>query len=287
MIVSKISGGLGNQMFQFAAGRRLAHHLGTNFKLDTSWFDQFDNRQFSLGCFDIEVEIATDVDLSRLRPFSKRLDKLLSKCPFHQSSLVKERHYNFDPSVLNLKGDLYLDGYWQSYKYFQDISEIIGADFSLSRELSDATLETAKEIESCESVSIHIRRGDYLTVKENIEKYINLKRDYYSDCVSYIKSRVDNSVFFLFSDEVDWDCTEYFDFSRESIRICNAKRPDYEDLHLMRLCKHNIIANSSFSWWGAWLNKNPEKIVCAPKQWFTEISGRKTGDLIPPEWMTL
>jgi len=281
MIIIKLQGGLGNQMFQYAIGRFLAEKNKTELKLDLSFYNEQQiepQRKYSLEYFNIIENITGGKDLKKIKKGIKKLVYLIYKVFLAETFVyTKENFFHFDSNILKIKGDVYLDGYWQSEKYFQSIEEIIHKEFTLKNKLQKEDL--INKINNSNSVSIHIRRDDY-TNKKN---YYVLTIEYYKEAIKIIKEKNQNIHLFVFSDDINWVKnnlkTEF------PITFIDGNK-DYEDLILMSMCKHNIIANSSFSWWGAWLNQNPHKIVIAPKKWFNkpEIN---TKDLIPESWLKI
>lgn len=291
MVIVRIISGFGNQMFQYAAGRRLAHVLGVELKLDISSYKKFYKlRTYNLRAFNIQENIATTDEVQRLTlknsSLLKRIsNRLLRKQQTPPATYFKEKYFHFDSDVLNLCDDVYLEGYWQSEKYFADISEIIRQEFSVKIPQQAKDQELAELIGSCESVSLHVRRGDYVSDPRTNQMFVTCDLDYYYRCVDHISQTVQRPHFFIFSDDHQW--------AHDNLKLPfptvfvdhNGADKDYEDLRLMSLCKHNIIANSSFSWWGAWLNNYKEKIVIAPSQWF-RIDMNEC-DLIPGNWLRL
>ena len=280
-------GGLGNQMFQYAAGRRLAYTLDTELKLDISWFEKQSLRSYDLGAFKIREKFATVGEsvglIYRKRWFLERiLDRILRRTPQYAASYVKEKKsFHFDSDILNLPDNLYLDGYWQSEKHFLDIADIIIREFEVKKPPGGKVKELSKIIASCESVSLHIRRGDY------IEKKIGCcDLNYYERCIDYLNQRVKNPHIFVFSDEPQWAYENLKMNHTHMIIGHNSGNKSYEDMWLMSLCKHHIVANSTFSWWGAWLNINPNKIVLCPINWIAR-QDHKPKDLFPDNWIKL
>jgi hypothetical protein len=198
---------------------------------------------------------------------------------------VKEKHLHFDREILNLTDGIYLHGYWPSEKYFTSIADSIRSELTVKSPLTGRDKEIAEQITSCDSVSVHIRRADYLpnTYTEQLLETCSL--EYYLCSVERIARNVNKPHFFVFTDDKEWAC-ENFQLPYP-ITFVDHNGPDknYEDMRLMSLCKHNIIANSTFSWWGAWLNKNPYKMVFAPNKWFTEKARSSSKDLIPDSWI--
>lgn len=293
MIITKLCGGLGNQMFQYAAGRSLAFKLGTDLKLDLACYSSSMSRSYSLSHLKIIESFATESEIQKLkyRALSygeKILPKLRlrSHAPSQAFSYVKEKHFHFDPAILALKGDIYLEGYWQSEKYFCDIMKIIREDFSLKLPLSSESLKLYDTIHSHESISIHIRRGDYVTNPSTNQYHGTCSLNYYNLSIRYLVDFVRNPYFIVFSDDPDW-CQQNLKIPFQTT-IINHKGQDlsHEDIYLMSLCKHHIIANSSFSWWGAWLNPKSDKIIICPTKWFAQ-KNLNTQDLIPQNWIRM
>ena len=287
MIVVKLKGGLGNQLFQYAVGRHLAEIHRTVLKMDISFFDTYELHAYSIGPFNIQENFASAKEIRQLT-FEKQgiLDRIvrraLRKTKERAPTYVEERMFRFDPEILNLPDGVYLNGYWQSEKFFADIAGIIRQEFVVKIPPGGKNKEFAETIASCESVSLHIRRGSYLIYPYN-QVHGTCSLDYYFRCVGCIAKAVKNPHFFIFSDDPGW--------VRDNLKLPypttlvdhNGADKDYEDLRLMTQCKCHIIANSTFSWWGAWLSQRGGKMVFAPQQWFAK-SGTNTEDLIPTGW---
>lgn len=266
MIIARLIGGLGNQCFQYAVGRHLSEIHHTELKIDISEFETYKLHPYSLSHFNIIENFATSEDVAKLKH-------------------VREKHFHFDPEILNLSDGVYLHGYWQSEKYFSSTEDIVRRELAVNSPLLGKDKEVAEQIILCDSVSVHIRRGDYLpnTYTEQILETCSL--DYYLHSIERIANNVKKPHFFIFSDDIKWT-SENFKLPYP-ITFVDHNGPDknYEDMRLMSLCKHNIIANSTFSWWGAWLNKNPDKLVYAPKKWFSEKARSSAKDVIPNLWI--
>jgi len=294
MVIVRLIGGLGNQMFQYAAGRSLALRHGTTLKLDISGFEQYPLRRYSLGCFNICEEFATPEEVARLKsPPRSRLVRLVRRAwrkltgptPYYRQPVFYESMlHSFDPNIWKTPKHVYLDGYWQSEKYFKDIEQLIRDEFTIRIDQDSHSRKIAAMIAATNSVSIHVRRGDYVSNPVTNRVHGVCELEYYMKCVHYIEDKVESPDFFVFSDDPDWVV--------ENLRLPfpmtfvthNGGGREYEDLRLMSLCKHHIIANSSFSWWGAWLNANSGKVVLAPWQWFNDRA-RDTRDLLPDSWI--
>jgi hypothetical protein len=221
--------------------------------------------------------------LRKIIPFRKLRDKMTKesfKLPF-----IEEKNFNeFESDLLNFKTPAYFGGYYQTEKYFADLREELLEDFSLNVELGFKNEKMLEKIKNCESISLHIRRGDYL---KRIDTYGTCSIEYYKNAIERIlkNANLQAPVIFVFSDDYKW-VKENLKFPYETIYAdINSSDKGYFDLELMKNCKHNVIANSSFSWWGAWLNENPDKIVVAPKPWFKYL--KTDGDLIPENWTQL
>jgi len=289
MIIVKLIGGLGNQMFQYAVGRRLAYKYNTELKLDIQGFKDYKLRNYSLNNFNIVENFATAKDLSHVLLHSdgsavKIFKHIIRNIPNVQSiEYVKEKKFSFQQSILSLPDNVYLEGYWQSEKYFSDIEDIIRNEFSIVNPLTSASQEIAEQIKDCESVSVHVRRGDYVSNPKTNSFHGVCGLEYYCRAIDMIREKIDNPHFFIFSDDPEWVCCNIKPDAPTTYVRHNYCSKDYEDICLMSMCKHNIIANSSFSWWGAWLNTNPDKIIIAPSKWFNDLS-INTDDLIPKKW---
>jgi hypothetical protein len=292
MIIVQLIGGLGNQMFQYAAGCSLAVHHNTELKLDTTQCCQDKLRDCDLSVFSITANVALSMDLDRVRrPLTWNIKHPVGslRTVIRQNATiryVKERNFYFDPDIIALPNNIYLEGYWQSEKYFAEITDIIKKEFSFVNPPSKINREIIEEIRGCNSVSLHIRRGDYVSNPIAKEILGVLGIEYYMHALNFIESKIENPHIFVFSDDIQW--------ARENLKTTlplrfinhNRMEMDYEDLRLISNCKHHVIANSSFSWWGAWLDNNYNKIVIAPKSWFNTKS-LDSKDLIPNEWIKL
>jgi hypothetical protein len=285
MIISKIIGGLGNQLFQYAAGRTLAHLNQSEFRLDVSAFDEYKLRDFELLNFNIAANFATENEIKGLLP-AHNLEKIFQYLsPVRKRTYYREKYFHFDKNVLMLGPDVYLKGHFQSEKYFLSAVEIIRKEITLKDAVIRNVADFSKKSRSGNSISVHIRRGDLSKNSVSTEYHGILSAEYYKDAFEVINSKIPNPVFYFFSDDINW--------VKENLNIPGAiyvsgeiSKNHLEDLYLMSQCKHHIIANSSFSWWGAWLNDNPEKIVIAPKKWFNK-GPKDTYDLYPEGWIVI
>lgn len=300
MIVVRLAGGLGNQMFQYAIGRHLAEKQYTVLKLDLSDFEIQTLRRYGLHCFHVCENIATQGEIEAIKGHEltrvERVSaKILWRLGFRQAAnkmwpagkIINEKEESiFASEVLSETGHLYLQGYWQSELYFVDIREILLREFTLKYPPSPYSLTIEAKIASTNSVSLHIRRGDYVHDPIINESHGVCSLDYYQLAIDKILTAVPNPHFFVFSDDLPW-VVENFKLDIPMTLVGQmANKKDFEDLWLMSRCQHQIIANSSFSWWGAWLNPNPNKVVCAPSRWFNNFPINPQ-DLIPETWIKL
>lgn len=297
MIFVKISGGLGNQMFQYAYGRSLAARKGVELVLDCSFYENerkhplVTRRIFELEIFNIKSKVLKASDMkSRLLIFAnvmlKKVADVAGLKRLSQSVYQLEDSVN-DPSG-NASRNCILNGYWQSEDYFKESASIIRNDFRFKKELEGNNQGLAARMRKTNSVSIHIRRGDYVFDAATNKTHGICSLEYYENAVMLIAGHVADPVFYIFSDDMEWvKLNLQLAFSYEYIEG-NNEQAGYVDMQLMSICKHNIIANSSFSWWAAWLNSNEKKIVVAPGKWFADPSlHAKSRQVIPAGWTTL
>lgn len=289
MIIVRLKGGLGNQMFQYALGRVLVSKNNTELKLDTSFYNLnlrgVTKRGYDLDVFNISGEIAHKSDI----PFFHRLynNKVVISLLWVVRKIFKnkglEKSFNFDPSVFDIGKNVYLEGYWQSPKYFNSFEDVIRKDFTLKNPPTKNIQDLAKEISNTKALCIHVRRGDYVGNKSH--EVVN--NEYYERGVSLVSEKMNIEKIYVFSDDIAW-CENNLKFKFPITFVSNEYAGDKGEGHmyLMRKCKSFIIANSSFSWWAAWLSYDKEKIVVCPEQWFPDAS-INTSDLIPKEWIRI
>lgn len=290
MIIARLLGGLGNQIFQYSLGRHLAIRLSAELKFDITGFETFYKlHKYSLWSLNIKENFASKEEIEL---FTAIPEKVISKVAlkfkrkFNQYAIITEPHFHFYERVFELKGNIYLDGYWQAEKYFKSIREIILKECSVKNELSGRDKEIAEMMSKTNAVCMHIRRADYVKNTNTNDVLGTCSIDYYTRSADIIAEKKNDPTFFVFSDDHEW--------VKENIKLNypvvyvdhNNADKNFEDLRLMSLCKHNVIANSSFSWWGAWLNNNPEKMVIAPQKWFNNFDAN-TKDLYPVDWIKI
>lgn len=293
MIIVKLMGGLGNQMFQYATGRSLADRHKTDLLLDASGYENIPEgdtpREYELGYYPLRAGLATTEQLARVKPagyqptLSERWRRAFSSNgPIFTFSEPSKNYYTGFPKLRN---NTYLIGWWQDQKYFMSIRDKLLTEFVPQVPFSPAAEKTLQAIKAAPtSVSIHVRRGDYVT-NPNANKHHGLAPiDYYNTAMVQLREQFQNATFFVFSDDITW-CQA--NLKGQSMTYVEGTTAGYEDLHLMRHCQHNIIANSSFSWWGAWLNDSTAKTVIAPKLWFQDEAANAETDVVPEAWARL
>jgi hypothetical protein len=281
MVITNIIGGLGNQMFQYAIGRAVAHKNSDILKLDIRGFARYKlHSGYILNAFNIDEKIADINDIKRLgyrNRFLRRLAKMgifnYKKSTFYAEK--PEYESKFDEKVFSYK-DVYLYGYWQNEKYFLDIRDILINEFTLKKPIGKNADKYMSLITNTNSVSIHVRMGDYL----ELGWFIGI--EYYKRALKCICNKVTDPTFFIFSNDIEW-CKENLNFIDNPVFVENTAN-ELEDFELMKNAKHNIIANSTFSRWAAWLNTNNDKIVIAPKIW-TNV--RDSFCPVPETWVKI
>lgn len=292
MIIVKLMGGMGNQMFQYAAARYLAWRHNTVLKLDISFLegDQQGNttRKFELDHFSITAEKTSRWENVAMSGRGRSgletvIARVIQKVAGYSG--YREKWYHFDPSLLMLPDNVYLEGYWQTERYFTEISNIIRKEFTVNTPLTGKNQELSDEIRAVNAVAMHIRRGDYVTNEKISAKHCVCDLEYYLRAEDRIAQAVEDPCFYLFSDDPEW-VADNLKLNHPVRYVSNNISLACEDLRLMSLCKYHVIANSSFSWWGAWLSVSPDKLVIAPVRWFNDPS-INTGDLIPRNWVRL
>jgi hypothetical protein len=289
MIIVQLFEGLGNQMFQYACGKSLAYRIKTGLVIDNRRliryplhvppkrpFNQF-SREYSLNVFSANI---TTLENMPIQEFSKTFN-------------VVEEHFDqqlrYDPDFAKGGGrNIFLTGYWQSWKYFKDIDFLIRKNFQFTKQgFSENVLQLSEILQQNKfSIALHVRRTDYM---QHHNSFIGiLPVAYYSDAIQYISNLIAKPVFYIFSDDPDWAETNIKPLCNDNETHIIRNNSNVEDLYLMTQCKHNIIANSTFSWWGAWLNTNPDRIVVTPKIWFIGMKLKVDEiDLIPSDWISL
>ncbi len=290
MIIVRMVGGLGNQMFQYAIGRKIAHEKDLPLKLDISAFEDYKRRSFELVKYRINADVATPQDIARFRSedaLRRKLQRLYSLIiPFSKKRIIKENDFVYDARMERVGDLVYLDGYWQSEKYFKSIDGLIRKELVLKDAPDNENSVMATQIKAVNAVALHIRRGDYVTNPEANAYHGVCSLEYYRNAMEKITERINDPYFFIFSDDPGWVLDNLKIDGRFQVVSNNSVESGCEDMRLMSMCKHFIIANSSFSWWGAWLSENRNKIVMAPGKWFRD-PGIDTSDLLPQSWIRI
>jgi hypothetical protein len=278
MLVVRLHGGLGNQMFQYAIGRHLSLKTKQRLRFEIGMHNPSHLGEFDLDRFNIAGTVAPRIEGALLwRPpvrllmaghFPQRWSR------FHRIYIQQKNDFYHD--VLNIRGSAYLVGWWQDERYFSESADVLRNDFTLKEPPSGANERLLDAIRARASIAVHVRRGDYVMDPAVARHYAICDLDYYRTAWSRMKELVPDGHYFIFSDDIAW-CKENLGFLDQVI-FCETNSPEqrHEDLRLMTQCKHFIIANSSFSWWGAWLSQGSGKVVIAPAKW--------TG-MFPPGWL--
>ncbi|CAG5007978.1 O-antigen biosynthesis glycosyltransferase WbnK [Dyadobacter sp. CECT 9275] len=291
MITVKLQGGLGNQLFQYATARAVAMKHRTNIAFDiTSLYatnTDITPREFELNKLSIEYKspsIAAKLAYKLVNiPFGNFIQNTLLK--FLSARIYTEKSLLYNPFILDQTcKNTYLTGFFQSEKYFNSIKTELLREICWQPEHN----HIVNVIKNTNSVSLHIRRGDYAANYKTQKFHGLLPLEYYNNAIKYITDRISDIHIFVFSDDINWS-KQHLNFKGKLTFVEeNSASESYKDLQLMSLCKHNIIANSSFSWWGAWLNQHTNKIVVAPKRWFADTTAQEQShDIVPKEWIRL
>jgi hypothetical protein len=291
LVIVRLVGGLGNQMFQYAAGRAHALACGSDLLLHVADLEKtWTPRKCVLeNAFRIPARIAEPEDVARVLEWKTPLRKVLLRRNFfglRGKRLVVEPQFTYWSEIRAAESTCYLAGYWQSERYFSDIANRIREDFCFRDELTHDNEVVRSEIASSVAVSVHVRRGDYVTNPKIAAFHGVCAPEYYERAVAHIRSRYGSARFFVFSDDIDWARTHIPVPAGSCFVAGNAGVADYRDMHLMSLCHHHVVANSTFSWWGAWLGAEQDKIVVAPKNWF-DSAQQDTSTLFPPAWQLM
>ncbi len=303
MIITWLNGGLGNQMFQYAAGLALAHQRRTVLKLDVSWFRHYDEFEahniYGLHCFNILEQFATADEITRLcgrpltfaercaLPVARRL-RLNDYVARHTATgqLHDAKSFHFYPEFFDLPDNTMISGWWQSEKFFAPVADHIRLHFSFRFPPLPAVAEMAARIRSGPSAAVHFRRGDYTRNQTFNQKIGVIGPAYYDRAIQLLRERSPDATLYIFSDDIDAIEREYrVPGPHVFVRAVHHWHP-WDKIRLMSLCDHIAIANSTFSWWAAWLNPSPTKLVIAPDPWFAN-SIHNSSDVVPDSWTRL
>jgi hypothetical protein len=279
MIITRLHGRLGNQMFQYAAGAALAAREGVPLAIDTRRAIH-KNEGVLTRVFDLPLsDPAYLPPAQHARPLSHALWRLIGRRPRFR----RERGLGYNPAFETWGDHSYLHGYWQSETYFAPIAERIRKDFTFTPEMSALNREMATRIAAAsQAVALHVRRGDYVALGASAA----CDQAYYNAALAAVTAGLEDVTVFVFSDDPAW-ARDNLDVPFNKVVVdFNGPESDYEDMRLMSLCDHNITANSSFSWWAAWLNRNPAKRVAAPARWVLNAD-QSNPDILPESWIAI
>lgn len=288
MIIAKLQGGLGNQMFQYAFGRALASKHNVPLKLDATMFPTYKYHSLTLDKLAIEAPFASDAEVRSLAMHRRRPNwpwKVLNPLMHDPKKYIVEKTFYYDPRMFEVEPPCLVDGYWLSEKYFLDIEPLIRSEFAIRGESNEYTRQMEEKIKAAEHpVMLHVRRMDFAHDPIMKKNHGTVSPEYYEQAIEHIRAHVQNPTFFVFSDEPSW--------AQENIKpgvpteyIGQGPEWNYLDLHLMTLCEHFVLANSTFGWWGAWLSKHyRHNITIMPKYMTIKMDTR---DLACPGWVVL
>ncbi len=290
MVIVRLIGGLGSQMSEYAYAKAL-ESKGYDVKIDSSTFEFYTLRGYELDKYNIDLECSTKEENDRYRPNNiviKILSRILNKIGINILSLkvVREKSLMFNQKLLEINDEAYVIGDFFSEKYFKDIRSTLLKQFSIKGRPSSYMKDMEVKIsEAANSCFIHVRRGDYFHNKRVNKVHGVCGVDYYQNAAKYVQSQVGSLQYFIFSNDIEW-CKENLKIDNATYMENQERASPHEDIYLMSLCKHNIIDHSSFCWWGAWLNQNENKIVVAPKKWFSnEKLQKQSRDIYCESWV--
>lgn len=286
MKIVQVVGGLGSQMMAYALTLGLKKR-GDSVVCDFSWYDRTQAHngaelQRVFGIHEARTPLLGYLINAKTAPI-RAIRKVLSLSGALKLHTAEVARFNFDPSVFSIRGNVVLYQCWTSYKYFDGAEEDVRSAFRFPPIQDEANLTVAEALRGGESVSIHVRLGDYARSKALAGL---APVAYYDRAVAAIRERVNDPEFYVFSDDIAW-CRSNFGFEVKQFIDWNVKGDSFRDMQLMSLCRHNIIPHSSFSWWSAWLNENPAKVVVAPERWANLGTGVELKDMNLPDWVIL
>lgn len=292
MIIVNLYGGLGNVMFQYALGRHLSlkNKAVLKFDITAAKTNPLGDYSLSLEAFHINIHdnLASADEIAKFMKYKRRTGRrwfLYNRFLADNRKYIQQKRFCFEPEILHCKDDFYLEGWWQTERYFVDIRDVLLQDFTVRNPLQGKNKEIAEQIRRTNAISVHVRRCDYVTNPITRAFHGELTKTYYDEALFRITANVENPVLFVFSDDTLW-VAKNMPFPSETVYIGWNGSDPHEDMRLMSMCAHNIVANSSFGWWGAWLNRNPNKIVIAPRNWVA-TSKLDTKDVVPDSWIKI
>lgn len=292
-IIAQLQGGLGNQLFQYATARALAHRHQTGLLLDQSWFtktyDDVTPRELVLSALNTKGAVIS-LDAPPKRP--KRIQRILQNLwPINPYVYLEQKSYRFDPKLLKAPTfktqSLYLMGYWQSYHYFESIKKILQSEVSPKAPLNTHYQNYLKQIQASNSAMVHVRRGDYVHLASAAKVHGFIGLDYYQQGMAILLNKNPETHFFVFSDDSDWVKANLPHQDRITfIQSLEGSDAVIQELELMTHCQSHLIANSSLSWWAAWLAKDSNNTVICPSRWTNDLT-MNWDDLLPSDWQRI
>ncbi|MDO8541030.1 MAG: alpha-1,2-fucosyltransferase [Opitutaceae bacterium] len=302
MIITRLTGGLGNQMFQYAAGLALAERRRTVLKLDVSWFREYTeyeaHNRYALSCFNVleqfastdEIDRVRGIRLTRTERWSLILARRLRLTQYVRRMTTPGANHLTPASVASdffgQPDHSYLDGMWQSERFFAPIANLLRLHFSFRYPAPPAVNELAERIRRGPSAAVHFRRGDYTTNPDFTRQIGVLGLDYYHRAVARLQRGQPDVTLYVFSDDIVWAEREFRPALPHVFARVTEPWHAYDKIRLMCLCDHAIISNSTFAWWAAWLNPNPHKLVIAPDPWLAGQAS-ESADTVPAAWQRL
>ena len=292
MVTTVIKGGLGNQLFQFASAYALSQRIGQSLSLDISFYSKQSLRSYKLDKLSLpdDVSISPNNSLSILffknrliNRFIRRSRRFnLSKIKFNRdTTYLVELAGRYVPLFFEINDkNIFMNGYYQSEDYFKEYRNTILKFYTPSYPLDDEFVSVLKDIQNCNSVAIHVRHGDFMKIKNSSFHYI-LDEHYYTKAISYIQHKTNNPSFFVFSDDIEWVKEHNLGIDNFKIISLHTPNADIDEMMLMKSCNHIIAANSTFSWWAAWLNNHNNAIRITPNKPYGQDR------LIPKTWIRI
>lgn len=299
MIIVRIVGGLGNQLFQYSFAKSLSYKYNKRLFIDNSLFNHYQSKMEQTV---LENSMIRDYQLKYFNIRSKLLNRYFGHLIFR--NLINNRNsgfldnavskfFNFELITPNNFSDLkiaqtkniILDGYWQNQEIIEEYKQEMIKEFKIKKPLSSKYREIIKNINATNSVAVHVRRGDYIDNTTMKEKFVECDTDYYNNSMNYLNDIYNDSKYYVFSDDIEWSKSNLN--NAKNVHFVDIDGLAYEHLYLMSQCKHQIIANSTFSWWAAWLNTNSSKLVLYPKNWYYDKELNNTVVRVPSNWIEI
>lgn len=290
MVIISIKGGLGNQLFQYAAGYALSKRLEQDFAIDNTFFPHQTLRGYKLGslCIDAEVfykEETIDLHIMKNRyvqALRRKLHRTIGHCRNNTTYLLETRSTIISEFFQDFSGNVYVDGYFQSERYFKEYRVDILRQFIPAYKPEQEYMDVLEQIQSCNAVAVHVRRGDFLKAQNdrNPNHYL-LGEQYYCNSLNYMQQQLDKPVFFWFSDDIDWVKQNFGEKENFHFVSLKTKHGDIDEMMLMKNCHHIIAANSTFSWWASWMNEHEDAIHVCPAKRYGNLR------MIPDGWIKI